>query len=265
MPDPEPFRTGRTAVFALAADPRFSFSLYVPATVHPARVLLALHGTDRDTGACREVFVRLADETGCVVVVPLFPADVDGPDLDGYKYVRHGGVRYDDVLRAVLDQVGVAYGLDISSIVCWGFSGGAQLAERFALVHPSRVRALALGAPGRVTWLDHRHDWWLGLRDTERVLGQAVDVEAFVRVPVHVAVGGDDREPLPIFPGEPGRTTTRVDRLRRFADHLRSHGSEVGLAVVPDVGHVLAPLAAAARGFLRSRLVCDQLPGERGS
>lgn len=229
--------------------------MYLPEACHPRRVLLAVHGTERDFIACRDAFIELADETGCVVIAPLFPADIGGPDLDGYKYAFHRGLRYDLLLIALLEQVRETAGLLQAGVVIWGFSGGAQLAQRFALLHPGQVTALALAAPGRVTWLDQGTDWWAGIRNTTALFGRQVDVAAFTAMPVQVAVGDADRDPLPTLAFEPGTSTTRPERLARFVAHLRAFSMETELVIAPGVAHTMPALARTATPFLRRHLM----------
>lgn len=246
-------------MFSCAAEPRFSYCLYVPTRVHAQRLLLAVHGTDRDVFACREAFVDLADETDTVVVAPLFPADVGGrPDLDGYKYLEHDGLRYDIALDRILDEARTRVGLAAAPIVAWGFSGGAQMVQRYGMLYPDRVRAVALGAPGRVTRLVPL-PWWQGIADADAIFGRDVDIARLRRSSVHIAVGDIDLGPLRALAGEAGTWTTRVERMRRFTDHLRSLDIPVELTVVPGAGHELLPLALAARTFLRQALL--DVPG----
>lgn len=242
-------------MFSSAADHRFSYCLYVPTRVHGRRLLLSVHGTDRDVFACREAFVDLAEQTRTVIVAPLFPADIDGrPDLDGYKYLEHDGLRYDVALDRILDEARTRVGLHPEPIAAWGFSGGAQMVQRYGMLHPDRVRTVALGAPGRVTRLEPL-PWWQGIGDAAAIFGRDVHVAWLRRTPVHIAVGETDLEPIPTLGDETGRWTTRVERMRRFTEHLRSLDIPVELTVVPGAGHELRPLALAACTFLRQALL----------
>ena len=77
----------------------------------------------------------------------------------------------------------------------FGYSGGGQFVNRYALLHPETLWAVSIGAPGSVTLLDPEQDWWVGVRDAQARFGKAVDAEALRKVAVHMIVGKADLEP----------------------------------------------------------------------
>lgn len=259
------YEIGRTTAIACQADQRFSYCLYVPPTLvktralSSARVLVAIHGTERGNQAMRDLFVPLADRLGLIVLAPLFPAGILDPhDRDNYKYVEYRGIRFDHLVLAMVDEVGARYGVPVASIAMFGFSGGAHLAHRFLYLHPQRLAAVSACAPGSPTLLDESRDWWVGVRDLEQRFGRGLDREAMRRVAVHLAVGDKDTDTHEIT-HSPGSTywmegandagVTRVERLKSLATSLVAGGVAVDVDILRGVGHERDPLAASAIHF----------------
>lgn len=167
---------------------------------------------------------------------------------DGYKYIAEGPLRYDLTLLAIVDEVRITYHLTPSPrFALFGFSGGGHFAHRFLLLHPHRLWAVAIGAPGSVTRLDPHRDWWVGTRDFEaRFGGIPLDVDAMARVPVQMVVGQADLDTGEIThrPGErywmPGANEagrTRPERLMSLRRSFEEAGIQVRFDLVPGMAH----------------------------
>ncbi len=232
--------TKRTPFFAAPGEPRCSYCVYVPTSWTPETelpVLVAVHGTGRSVGELREGFLPFAERHRLIVVFPLFPVGIGDPDdVDGYKVLDAHGIRFDLVLLDILEQVRFRWNARIGKVLLCGHSGGGQFAHRFLYLHPDRVAAVAVGAPGGVTLLDHALAWPEGIGDTEQRFGITVDPAAIARVPVLLVIGGDDdgRADLAAT-GDHGRS--RPEQLDRLAENLIRHGTAVEKVVVPGVGH----------------------------
>lgn len=261
--EPTGYYAGRTPSFNCQAHPSFSYCLYVPRSGQPRSLLVAVHDTMRNNQALRDLFADYAESTGTLVLAPLFPARLDDPhELDHYKYLRTGAVRYDEVVLDMTAEVAERYQLDVGRFALFGFSGGAHFAHRFLYVWPQRLSALVVAAPGSVTLPDTRHRWWAGLADFEERFGRPVDWEALRRVPVHVAVGVLDTDTsgtvqTPDHPnwveGADVAGRSRVDRARSLGEHLRRAGVEAGYEELPGAGHEVGPAVGAAIRFLEGR------------
>lgn len=241
---------GPTTVFACRADPRFSYCLYVP----PGGVLdsetalvVAVHGTGRTFMAYRDAFSELGRWQNCIILAPLFPVGVLGDrNRDGFKYLAEGDIRYDRVLLAMVDEVAGQYGLADRRFALWGFSGGGHFANRFLLLHPDRLWAASIGAPGSVTLLDDGRDFWVGTRDLEARFGTAPDREALRQVPVQMIVGAADLETWEITHKPGGRSwmegandagATRPERLDSLRRSFEAAGIAVRFDLVPNMAH----------------------------
>jgi poly(3-hydroxybutyrate) depolymerase len=242
------YRRGKTPVFASQHDQRFAYCLYVPADLGPgsAPLVVIQHGTERNFLLYRDHLAAFADEHGAVVLAPLFPAGiVDPDDLHNFKFIAYRGIRYDEVLLAMVAEVAARYPVDAGTFYLHGFSGGGQFAHRFLYLHPDRLAGVSIGAPGRVTQLDDSLPWWLGTRDFEQRFGRPVDLDALRRVPVLMVVGDQDVETWEIDnPGEPNwmdgaeqAGETRIDRLRTLGRNFTAHGIDVRFVLVPGVAH----------------------------
>ncbi|RAK94840.1 uncharacterized protein BO80DRAFT_292835, partial [Aspergillus ibericus CBS 121593] len=187
------FLVGHIPQRTLAADPRVSYALYIPpahynpdpnrstTTTAPYNnpklpLLVTIHGTSRNPTPLRTTLPPFANSTPCAILAPLFPANIDGPnDLDSYKLLRSRTLRSDLALLSILDEIATVWpGLDTEKIYLMGFSGGGQFAHRFLYIHPERLMAVSVGAPGRVTMLDEAGKWPGGVGDVEGVFGKGV-------------------------------------------------------------------------------------------
>lgn len=258
---------GITPYFALQSDPRFSYCLYVPRKSPPAgyRLLVALHGTARHAEGYRDAFADFAEAKGALVLAPLFPAGIEGPeDLSDYKRLRSGTIPYDLRLLDMVAEVAARYPLREGGFFLHGFSGGGHFAHRFLLAHPQQLAGVSIGAPGIVTLPDPQADWWAGIRDFAAVFGHAPDLAAIARVPVHVCVGDRDTETweITLAPGdgwwmqgaEWQAQATRIARAERLVQALREVGCDVRFDLVPGAGHDGAAMIPCVQHWMAGQL-----------
>lgn len=265
---------GSTTIFACRSDPRFSYCLYVPpdfatAATRP-ELVVTVHGTGRSCIEYRNAFAEFGQWNNCVILSPLFPVGVLGDgNRDGFKYIREGDIRYDLVLLDMVAEVEAKYGLAFPRFAMFGFSGGGHFANRFLLLHPERLWAASIGAPGSVTLLDEDRDWWVGVRNLKDLFGRPVDREALRRVAVHMVVGGADRETWEITHREGGRHwmpgandagATRPDRLQALQRSFEAAGMQVSFELVPGVSHDGLRCSSRSRAFFAAALARLRAP-----
>jgi len=263
------YRLRATPTFASSTDPRLSYCLYVPPAYADSsradcRLLIAVHGTDRGHQRLRDLFAEFAEHHNCIVLAPLFPAGIgDTEDLDNYKYIRYRDLKFDDALLAMVAEVETRYRLPRRRLLMFGFSGGAHFAHRFGYIHPERLAALSIAAPGSVTLPDESIPWWVGLGGFEDLFGHTPDIESFREVPMQLLVGANDTNTFEIThaPGSAhwmdganvaGRT--RIERLRTLHTALARLGTRAALETIDGVGHQVEPLTRAAQPFLAQTL-----------
>jgi poly(3-hydroxybutyrate) depolymerase len=242
---------GNTPIFASRGDPRFGYCLYVPpgmARAHSApELIVAMHGTGRSFIEYRNALAEFGRWNNCIILAPLFPIGVRGDgNRDGFKYMAEGDIRYDRALLDMVDEVGGKYGRRFDRFALFGYSGGGHFAHRFLMLHPDRLWAASIGAPGSVTLLDPTKDWWVGVRDVAARFGAPIDHAAMARVPVQMVVGSADLETWEITHREGGRHwmpgandagRTRPERLDSLRRSFEAAGVKVRFDVIAGMAH----------------------------
>jgi predicted peptidase len=259
---------GHGSIFASRSDPRFSYCTYVPPHIatsrRPMELLVVMHGTGRAFIEYRDAFAEFGRWNDCIVLCPLFPIGVMGDgNRDGFKHMLEQGVRYDQVLLDMVDEVAQKFGCDFSKFSLFGFSGGGQFVNRFALLHPERLFATSIGAPGSVTQIDPSRDWWVGTRDMMQRFGKELDLEALRQVAVHMVVGAADLESWEIthreggkfyMPGANEAGVNRPERLETLRRSFEAAGVKVTLDKVDNVPHDGLKCVAVVQDFLAREL-----------
>ena len=259
---------GHSTVFASHTDPRFSYCMYVPPHIdqssHPMELVVIMHGTGRAFVEYRDAFAEFARWNDCIVLCPLFPVSPLGDgNRDGFKQLREGDIRYDHILQGMVAEVGEKFGRDFTRFALFGYSGGGQFVNRYALLHPETLWAVSIGAPGSVTLLDPSQDWWVGVRDAEARFGKAIDVDALRQVAVHLIVGKADLETWEIthreggkffMPGANSAGATRPERLESLRRSFEAAGVKAVLDVVDNVPHDGLKCVGQVQDFLAAEL-----------
>lgn len=257
---------GATPFFACRADQRFSYCLYVPVSreLRAPRIIVSVHGSYRVAEQYRDAFRELAEETGSIVLAPLFPVGIDEPDdYSGYKFLFLNSIRFDRVLLAMVDEVARKYGADAQRFLLFGYSGGGQFANRFLFCHPQRLAAVSIGAPGVPTLLDPANRWWVGVGALAEHMGVTLDLEAMRRVRVQTVIGSLDTDAGEItmapghryyLPGINDSGSNRIERLDALRASLDQHGIQVEHECVPGVAHAGFQLIEPVRRFFRKHL-----------
>ena len=227
-----------------------SDGIYIPPsldTSRPIQVMVALHGMGGAGGRIGQRLVECADRHGWIVVAPSF----------AYRdYLDPEQVRLDDKenlprIRQLLDSLPIASSAGsvrfTERVLLYGFSRGAQAAQRFALFYPDRVQAAAVLSAGsytvprataRVDNQDKPLAFPYGVSDLDRYSGRKFDAEALARVPFWIGVGAGDTATAEVPRNwDPYLGKTRVERAQRLADMLRGMGTEVTLELFSGTGH----------------------------
>jgi len=240
-------------------DGRFGYLAHVPrAVAKPLQTLVVVHGSDFQHEKMCRYFARLADETSCLVLAPLFaPSGARNPDPDGYKFLRSSHAEYDRVLLEMVDAVAERLGSARERFFLFGFSGGAQFAHRFLYVHPARLHAVSIAAPGMVTLIDPARPAWVGTAGLGALCGNELDLQQVRRVAVQLLVGSEDSKPHVGVAGADVYNHAGANRLmrwRKLLSNYQAHQIAVTHHEVAGAEHEFEPLAAAAVPFLRRQI-----------
>lgn len=258
---------GPTPFFASQYDQRFSYCLYVPQDYSETDgkqydLAVIVHGTGRTAAQYRDRFADFAEKHGCIILAPLFPVGIVEPgELANYKRIEFHGIRYDLVLLSMVDEVCAKYRIRDGGFMMYGYSGGGQFCQRFFMLHPQRLRAVSIGAPGVVTLLNQDYDWWVGVRDLKARFGIEIDLEAMRKVKVQTLIGGADdatweitipRESKLWMDGADLQGANRLERIAALADSFEAHGIAVRRDIVPGVAHSPFEMVDPAEDFFTS-------------
>lgn len=255
---------GRTAIFACKSDPRFHYCLYVPPVVGDGEkvdLLVAVHGTGRTSFLdFRDGFAAFGRWNNCAILCPIFPVGVRGDGArSGYKFMIEGDIRYDLLLLDMVAEVAEKYRQNWDGFAMFGFSGGGHFTHRFAILHPHKLWAASIGAPGSVTLLDPDKDWWVGIRNLQERFGISFDQEALARIPMHMVVGDADLETWEItipegstnwMPGANDAGRTRPERLSSLRRSFENAGVAVKFDLVPGISHDRMQVLDHVQNFL---------------
>ena len=235
----------RILLRTLRSDPTQEYLLYIPERGgENASVLVSVHGISRNAHEQAAAFADLCERRGYVLVVPVFTPE---HHKDYQRLGRAGrGRRVDLLLHAFLAEVGSLTGADVTQFRMFGFSGGAQFVHRYAMVHPQRVLAAVVAAPGWYTFPDTKQRYPFGVRPVRTMPGVQFNPEEFLRVPMQVLVGTQDTGSSNLRRTDRvdrQQGVTRVERARNWVAAMRDAATVYGLEPkvelqeIPDIGH----------------------------
>lgn len=234
--------------------------VYVPAgaaRAQPARVLVALHGMGGDGATFSRDLLAVADANNWVVVAPTFIyRDYKDPAL-----VLADDAAHLPQLAAIIAGLPARTGLALRPrVLLYGFSRGAQTAQRFATVYPGRVLGVAaLSAadytlPTATAPNDGRPlPFPYGVADQRAIFGHPFDLAALRGVSFLIGVGGQDTNADDVPRAwDPYLGRTRVERATSYVRALREGGLSASLRIDPTSAHgVSQRMRDDALAFLR--------------
>ena len=223
----------------------------------------------------------IADDLGVVLLVPAFvrPAEdwriyTHALDRDVLTTSRADLARLDLQLLAMVDSARAALarkGIKTDErILIQGYSASGMFANRFAALHPDRVKGVAAGSPGgwpiaplaQINGVDLPYP--IGVADLEKLTGARFDSAAYARVPQLIVMGSlDDNDAVDFRDGWDEEAAALTDSLFG-ADPLarwpaaekvyRAAGSNARFLLVPGVGHDRKKLQHHGTEFFRTVL-----------
>lgn len=162
----------------------------------------------------------------------------------------------------MIEQAAQIWRIQTDRFYLHGFSGGGQFAHRFMYIHSSRLAAVSIGAPGRLTAPDMQTLWPEGVSNVSQVFGlpDRPNLREMAQVPVQFIVGEKDVGTAMIksmqnptkFEIEAGQT--RVERIQWLKAAWEEAGISSELSIVPGVGHDGINCLYAVEEWLARRL-----------
>lgn len=158
----------------------------------------------------------MSNQLNVIVLVPIFPRPkkdwriyTHALDRDTMLTNKAELRRPDLQLLAMLDDA--AAKLKAQSIqadprvLLFGFSASGMFTNRFAFLHPTRIKAAAFGSPGGWPlapvgqWQGQPLRYPLGVGDLETLAGKPLNISALAKVPLLVFMGDQDKNDSVIF------------------------------------------------------------------
>lgn len=229
----------RVMLWHCQSDPRFSYYVYIPESIYEKeppiyKVICIVHGTARSIEGYRRAYREFANNNQFIVITPLFPGGLfDNNDFNSYKLLACNGVRYDLILLSMIDELSRKYRIDKDKFFMSGFSGGGQFVQRFFYVHPERLMGISIGAPGRITYINDKVDYFWGTKDFEKIFDKKMDLEAMKKVPVQLLIGEKDVS----FIGESPYGSTRMERILKLKENFEEQDIKVRLDIMEGIAH----------------------------
>jgi pimeloyl-ACP methyl ester carboxylesterase len=150
-----------------------------------------------------------------------------------------------------------------------GFSAGAMFAQRYTLLHPQRVQAVAAGQCGGAITLPEQEynntllQWPLGIGDFDSLTGYAFDERIYRQVPQYICIGDQDihnstlHEPGEVWPSQEDIDFltqnfggTDPQRLQNQVHYLQEKGySKISFELLLGIEHEWRPPLASSLNF----------------
>ena len=224
---------------------------------------------------------RVADELNVVLLVPAFIRPATGwqvythaLDRDVLTTKRPDLARLDLQMLAMIDEARASLESQRistdSRVIIQGFSASGMFANRFAALHPDRVKAVAVGSPGgwpiapiHVVGGDTLR-YPAGVADLEALTGKPFDLDAWRAMPQLIVMGSlDDNDSLDERDGWDADASAQVVRLfgqspiARWpkAERLyRDAGANARFLLVPGAAHDRKALQTYSTEFFKTVL-----------
>lgn len=246
------------------SDGKFTARVFIPNFVDRSLPpVIALHGISRNADAIYTAFAASAIDSGRILIVPRFSRK------HWPVFQRPGNVRPDQAILALIEMLRNSGTIQTESFELFGFSGGAQLAHRFAMLYPYLVSRLHLASAGWYCLPDVSLSYPAGLcqpirplRENENNLLEKMRAQLadYLRLPLRVYVGTADTSQDTALRSKPRLDAVqgphRLARARSYVAHFskaaKMHGitPDVRLFSLDNCGHDFSQCAVSG-GLIR--------------
>lgn len=245
---------------SLDGSPLREFYEFVPSSGGSGAPLLVLvHGISRRALEQVASFAETAERLGVVLLAPLFGK----PQYGQYQQVvDRRGNRCDLALLEMVNALTSETGCRGDRFHIFGYSGGAQFAHRFAMLHPARIGSMSVAAAGWYTMPDLTLDFPFGI-GTHPLSSGRFQPELFLGVDRHVFVGSADN-----VPDESLRSTqdlnerqgrSRLERATRWAAAMNEASRQLGAYPESSTFELLKGVGHSFSSSVRRRNLPDRV------
>lgn len=150
--------------------------------------LVAVHGISRNAAEIVSRFAAHPAFAQVSIVAPLF----ERRQFGRYQQLvpaRQSSARADAALFDLLEILRVEHGIASERILLFGFSGGAQMVHRMAMIHPERVSRVCAASAGWYLMPDRSLAYPYGMDWGDRFTAAT---NAFLDVPIAIIAGSRD-------------------------------------------------------------------------
>ena len=240
---------GALEVCTLPEDPAQWYLRYLPPAAGPATpILVCVHGITRNAWDMTAMLAPHCAARGVALLAPLFTRERHR-HYQRLAQPAHG-LRPDRVIDFMVQTLQQRLRSDGLPIYLFGFSGGGQLAHRYAFAYPERVAAVAIGAAGWYTFPEPARAYPFGIATAAPGL-PPMQPERFLRIPACVLIGERDvrrdssLNQSPEIDAQQGHT--RLERAQRWIAAMHNQARAYGYTT----RYELRPLTRAGHSFAR--------------
>ncbi|MEI6043449.1 MAG: hypothetical protein WCS37_03550 [Chloroflexota bacterium] len=225
----------------------------VPATVYipekikrsqDTQLVIALHGMQGKGEAICKGLISFAEQNGVILLAPTFNYN---PNWQDPQIVASEDPALATQLNQMVGELKIATNLQFNNhLLLYGFSRGAQLAHRYALLYPDKTLGVATLSAGSYT-LPYKNDaskstqplpFPFGVSDLKNYTGKPFNQKSFAKVNFLIEVGAMDNDPEqtpPAWDSYLGRS--RLERAESFYLALKEEGVAAQITIFPDTAH----------------------------
>jgi len=184
-------KPGKVTALTTADDTACPYYIFIPETISKTpKILVSVHGITRNAAEHCMRFSKSFDLEDTILVAPLFTKE----RFKHFQKLRADadGLRPSKALNLILADIKERLGVATNKFTLSGYSGGGQLAHRYAMLYPERISKLILMAPGWYTFPDTTIPYPEGVKADGEFTDLRLYPKGLLSFPIEVIVGEKD-------------------------------------------------------------------------
>lgn len=226
-------------------------TIYIPESLKPQQAIqlvVAVHGMHGKGAAICNGLISFAEQNGVVLLAPTF--NYSDNYFDPQVVAPEDSALSQQLIKMVTELGNTTHIRFKNRMLFYGFSRGAQLVHRFALMYPDKTLGVAALSAGSYTLPYQSYDakgtqpmpFHFGVGDLVNYTSKPFDRANFAKVNFLIEVGALDNDPEQAsraWDNYGGRT--RLERAQSFYQILKQIGVKAQFESFPGVGHQETP------------------------